>query len=395
MMDVQRCRAVRGVVAVGALLLLLAAPATAGAQASDGPMDGSATTTTTTVAPPLPPPSPVVPGPSAAAAGQEIRGLVVDGDTGERLEGLCVLFFAADQAPPAADGMAFTGADGWFSFTPATDAPQYVLIGRPTVPGDCSAIESTGPVPEWLFDGPVDLKDPFTPPREAAAVVGPMETGVCMGHDQLHVGDCSFDGPRGPATISGTVRTITGEPVDEACVFALGTGSVYGPAVSAPNGGYVITGLPEGEQFYVGFIPPFDQTGDGPCSTGQGPPPASEEGELQPELFANTWIDLTDPSLDGDPSVYAAARGAGRVVSGAVGVDECLSTDPGAVTPRPPCEVAAAQATAAAPMTGTLALTGGRDGTTTTAVVGGALVALGAGMLLARRRLNRLGRSAG
>ncbi len=379
----------RTAVAVGALLLV-AAPMAAAAQSTEDPKGDPSTTSTTVVAPETKPDAapeaPPAPGPAGpAAAGEEIRGLVVDGNTGDRQVGICVQFFAADQVPPAPDGFAITGPDGWFSFTPATDAPQQLLFARPVNPGDCTKLQSSGPVPEWLYDQPVDLGN-LVPPPGAATLVGPTQTGVCMGQDELYVGDCSFDPPRGPSTITGTVRATTGDPVSEACVFALAGDGVYGPAVSADDGGYVITGLPEAETFYVGFIPPFDQTGDGPCSTGDGPPPASADGELQPEFFANTWIDLANPGLE-DPATYAASVGAAPVESGATGIDACLSTDAGNVTPRPTCEVAAAQAVAGDPGAGGLAFTGA-DGTTITAVVGAALVAVGAGLLLLRRRVS-------
>jgi hypothetical protein len=380
--------AARAAVALGAVLIAVA-PMAAAAQSTTDPTDEPSTTSTTstTVAAPLPDPAlapPEAPPTVApAAAGQAIRGLVVDGNTGDRQAGICVLFFAADQVPPAPDGFAITGSDGWFSFTPATDAPQQLLFARPVDAGDCTELQSSGPVPEWLYDQPADLKSELVPPRGAAMLVGPTQTGVCMGQDELYVGDCNFDPPRGPGTIAGAVRAVTGDPVSEACVFALAPDGVYGPAVSGDDGGYVITGLPERETFYVGFIPPFDQTGDGPCSTGDGPPPASADGQLQPEFYANTWIDLTNPELE-EPAAYAASIGAVPVESGAVGIDGCLSTDPGTVSPRPTCEVAAAQAVAGDPGPGGLAFTG-VDGTTVTAVVGAALVALGAGLLLLRR----------
>lgn len=392
----------RAAVAMGALLVA-AAPMAAGAQSADDTKGEPSTTTTTVVpkeAPPAdvpskdapPPEGPAPRGPvNGTAEGQEISGLLVDGNTGERQVGVCVLFFASDQAPPALDGFAITGGDGWFSFTPATDVPQYLLFARPVIEGDCASIpssgfQSSGPVPEWLYDQSVDFKGELVPPPGASTIVGPTQTGVCMGSDEMYVGDCSFDPPRGPSTITGTVRATTGDPVSEACVFALAADGAYGPAVTADNGGYVITGLPEDSTFYVGFIPPFDQTGDGPCSMGEGPPPPSAPGELQPEFFANTWIDLTNPGLE-NPAAYAASLGAAPVESGATGVDACLSTDPGSASPRPTCEVAAAQAVAEDPGAGGLAFTGG-DGTTITAVVGATLVALGAGLLLLRRRLS-------
>lgn len=388
-MGMRRVRAMRAVLAVGVLALVLAPAAAAVAQTVDEP-----TTTTTSVPPPPPPPAAPAPGDGGVGAlAGPIAGVVVDGDTHERLSGLCVVFFNSGQDPAAYDGSALTDGNGEFGFTPAVDDGQFLLVFRPSVPGDCfSQPLASGPVPEWFGDQPVDLDDPFSVPLGAFTVAGDTNLGICVGSTELHVGRCGGDDrPTGPGVISGRVITNGDVPVAGACVFALSAVAVYGPAVSSADGSYVISGLPEQTEYYVGFVPPF--TGpEGPCSTDDGPPPVSAPGDLQPEWYQRVWIDLASPDLDSDPSQVAATAGAIPVATGASGVDGCLTTAAPEVTPRPTCEVAAAQATAADPVTGTLPLTGGRDGTATTAAVGGALMALGAGMLLARRRL---GRSAG
>ncbi len=87
----------------------------------------------------------------------------------------------------------------------------------------------------------------------------------------------------------------------------------------------------------IGVIPPFD-VGFGPCRS-QGPPPVPAAGQLQPEFYADTWVNLADQALLSDP--YGWGHGPRRPkhhYSRSAGIDVCLTTDPGTVVPRPSCD---------------------------------------------------------
>ena len=404
-----------GLARVGAVLLLASAGAVglatlAGAETAD-PVDPATTTTTTTtttsttVATERSPATTVEPSPPVQAAAAAISGWVADGNTGQPLDGICVVFYYSVEGG-AWDGQTITDHDGYWTFTPAVSGAQQIAVFRPSTAGDCSSLPvATGPVPEWVYDVSLTPADPLTaqPPQAAALILdGTDRVDVCLGDTTEFRGGCDRK-LTGTGTLSGTVVQTGPAPVAAACVYVLtdlpGDSDVGWNAMTDTNGRWEVTGLPTDRNYYVGVVAPFE-TAAGPCETENGPPPAPSAGELQPEFYANSWVDLTSPDLDADPAGFAAKHGAVAVDVGATGVDVCLTTDPGSTTARPECTVAVAEvtstgattgATAAGEVptatTGTLPLTG-RD-PAVPAALGGALVATGAAAVLASRRKAR------
>ena len=138
-------------------------------------------------------------------------------------------------------------------------------------------------------------------------------------------------------TFSGRVVGAGLQPINQACIFALGLTGPVGQARTTPDGRWTIDDLPINFPLVVGVIPPFD-VGEGPCVTEDGPPPVPPAGQLQPEFYPNTWANLADPALLENPYGWATARGAQSISNDRSGIDVCLTTDAGAVVPRPSCD---------------------------------------------------------
>jgi hypothetical protein len=153
--------------------------------------------------------------------------------------------------------------------------------------------------------------------------------------------------PIGTTSLSGTVITAGGLPVDQACVFVLSSPTFVFPAITDASGGWSVTGLPDTYSFAVGVVPPFVGT-FGPCAEA-GPPPVPAAGDLQPVFVGDVWIDLSDPLLTGglgDPYQFAVNAGATSFSSSASGLQACLTTAPGNQVPRPACVSAVTSTTA-------------------------------------------------
>jgi hypothetical protein len=403
-----------GAVLVLAVTCTAAIATLAGAQTADPA--GSTTTSTTSTSTDAPTTtvteSPATTAaPAARAAVGPISGWVANGETSQPLDGICVVFYSVDGR--AWDGATITNGDGFWSFTPAVSGAQRIAVFRPSVPGDCDSLPlATGPVPEWVYDVSLKPADPrtATPPPEAAMVVdGTDRVDICLGDTTEFRGGCDRK-LTGTGTLAGTVVEMGERPVDAACIYVLtdlpGDSDVGWDAMTDATGHWQVKGLPTDRSYYVGVIGPF-ATSAGPCHTDNGPPPAPAAGELQPEFYANAWVDLGSPDLDTDPAGYAARNGAVAVEVGASDVDVCLTTEPGSTTLRADCTettsdttptTAAAAATTAGPAaattesqapaatatTGTLPLTG-RD-PAGPAAVGAVLVAAGGAAVLASRR---------
>ncbi len=285
------------------------------------------------------------------------------------------------------DGFQITNGDGSWSFAPGTSEDQQLAFFRPSVQGDCTSTpQFSGPVPEWFEDVKLGFSDPMkATPDPNAKFVSDGSSGlmICLGENELYTGGCSPKGgdrqPTGPGKLSGRVVQPGDLPVAQACVFLLPKGGDGGwPAITDAEGRWSITDLPTDMSFVVGVVPPFD-TGQGPCKFDEGPPPVPPAGGLQPEWYANAWINLASPDLDNDVYAYAVSTGAEPVVANDAELDVCLTTDPGGTTARAACEVAAAEAVA-----GTLPLTG--HDTTVPALAGSVVLLVGLALVAGARR---------
>lgn len=403
-----------GAVLVLAIASAAASATLAGAQTTD-PTEPATTTTTTAGPTTTLAGSPTTSGAPAVAAAGTISGWVANGETSQPLDGICVVFYTVDGI--AWDGATITNGDGFWSFTPAVSGPQRISVFRPSVAGDCDSLPlATGPAPEWVYDVSLTPVDPrtATPPPEAAMVVdGTDRVDICLGDTTEFRGGCDRR-LTGTGTLAGTVVEMGERPVDAACIYVMtelpGDSDVGWGAMTDASGHWQVNGLPTDRSYYVGVIAPF-VTSAGPCQTDNGPPPAPAAGELQPEFYANVWVDLGSPELDGDPAGVAAKSGAVAVTVGTTDVDVCLTTDPGNA-PRPECtattsdttpvdsggtggaaatattatgETTVSQAPAATAASGTLPLTG-RDPAGPAAVGAGLVVAGFAAVLASRRR---------
>ncbi len=214
--------------------------------------------------------------------------------------------------------------------------------------GDCGSQIHALPVPSWFQNQPLTGTDPrtITPPAGAGEVVaGTSSVVACLGATALPTGPCAIPS----SVLSGKVVTTGPTPVAQACIFILSPAGAIAQAITDANGAWMVTGLPVNYPVVVGVVPPF-QGGDGPCAN-NGPPPAPGPGQLQAEMYANTWVDLTDTSLFDDPYAWGVGRGAATVSNSASGLDVCLTTDPGTVVPRPACTLAAPTTTTVATVT--------------------------------------------
>jgi hypothetical protein len=136
-------------------------------------------------------------------------------------------------------------------------------------------------------------------------------------------------------------------PIGKACIVAIGANNKeLGFAISDADGRWKMSGLPIDYDFIVGVIPPFKTRGDGPCTggDGDGPPPAPPPGALQPEFYADTWVDLSDQKLRDDPFGWAtdpnSPHPAVKIRNNRAGIDVCLTTEIGRDTERGSCDPA-------------------------------------------------------
>ncbi len=227
---------------------------------------------------------------------------------------------------------------------------QRIAVFRPTTAGDCSSLPlASGPVPEWVFDVALTPADPLkaTPPPEAATISdGTDRVDVCLGATTEFRGGCDRK-LTGKGALSGSVVKTGPQPVEGACIYVFtdvqGDSDVGWGAMTDANGHWQVSGLPTDRKYYIGVVAPFETTA-GPCQTENGPPPTPPAGELQPEFYANVWVDLGSPDLDGDPAGYAAKNGAVAVAANTTDVDVCLTTETG-TAPRPECAVTTSDTT--------------------------------------------------
>lgn len=268
-----------------------------------------------------------------AAAQTTTSGVLRDAATGAPLVGACVAWASVGAPPPPQNN--WTGVNGDGTWSIQTDQPGPFNLAFYTADnGDCSSPIHARPVPSWYQNQPLTGTDPatITPPAGVGAVLaGTSDVVACLGATALPTGPCAVP----TSVLSGKVVTTGPTPVAQACIFILSPAGAIAQAITDAAGAWRIAGLPVNYPVVVGVIPPF-QGDNGPCAS-NGPPPAPGPGQLQPEMYANTWVDLTDTTLFNDPYAWGVRHGATAVTNTASGLDVCLTTDPGTVVPRPAC----------------------------------------------------------
>ncbi len=294
------------------------------------------------------------PVPAHAQDGSSISGIVGYGNSGQSLAGICIVFYST-VGTPTWSGSTQSGPDGTFSFTPAMAENYDLAVFAPSTAGNCNSLPlSSNPVPAWFQDVALTPADPhnLTVPGGVQDVpTGTSGLTVCLGTDSLFTGGCQIL-PTGTGAISGRVVTTGAQPVPNACVFVLpkGLSSVYGPVLTAPDGTYLVHGLPLDLDLVVAFVPPFS-TDQGPCQS-NGPPPPPGPGQLQPVFWKDAWFDLTAFTGSSQPFDVALPFSPTVLRASATGVDGCLTTAPADVVPRPSCVEAASPILAAPRFTG-------------------------------------------
>ena len=274
-------------------------------------------------------------------------GVLRDATTGAAIPNSCVLFSPA--AFPGQNNFNSVQNDGTWSFTTSESGP-FNLAFYTTANGDCSQPILPTPVPSWYINQPLSGTDEhvITPPPGATAVAaGASGIVACLGETALPTAACATP----QVILSGHVDTTGPVPLANVCVFVLDASGNGALAMTDAQGNWSISGLPDGFNVVVAFIPFFGGTAD-PCGqNSNGPPPAPPAGALQPVFYGNVWINLTDPALANDPYTWAVAHGAIALSAPTANVDACITTAAGTVVPRPSCTPSVPAVVTASPTT--------------------------------------------
>ncbi len=268
--------------------------------------------------------------------------------TGAPLRNSCVAYVSASAPAPAPVSWRNVNFDGTWSFESDDAGPFYVAF-YVTSNGDCGGAILAAPVPSWFANqslGQTFARDLVPPDGASTVPAGTAGVTACLGEQNLPTACATPD-----AVMSGLVVTTGPQPVAQACIYLLGTDGAFAQAITDSAGRWQITGLPVNYPVVVGVVPPF--TGqNGPCAS-DGPPPVPGAGALQPEMYQNIWVDLSDQDLLNAPFQWGLVHGATAVANSHDGIEVCLTTDPGTVVPRPGCTVTPSQSTTPpAPTTG-------------------------------------------
>ncbi len=227
------------------------------------------------------------------------------------------------------------GDDGRWTFqTDDVDGPVSLAFYVVADFNCATTVVASEYLPSWYENQPFVDTNPVTAvPPAGATQVDPGSTDIvaCLAPGELPI-RCAVP----TTTLSGLVVSGGPVPISQACIFALGPSGPVGQTVTGDDGRWTIADLPINFPFVIGVIPPFD-VGFGPCRS-QGPPPVPAAGQLQPEFYADTWVNLADQALLSDPYGWGTARGAQSITNSRSGIDVCLTTDPGTVVPRPSCD---------------------------------------------------------
>jgi LPXTG-motif cell wall-anchored protein len=256
---------------------------------------------------------------------------------------------------------------------------------------------------DWVWDGVsltsqetlavfIDV-DASVPPNSGANLVAIVSSVAIPDTDTYANINLFTSPPLGTTTLSGTVVTEGGIPVENACIFVLSSPLFVFQTITDSAGNWALDSLPDTWSYAVAAVAPFVGS-FGPCAE-NGPPPIPGPGDLQGVFYDEIWIDLSDPLLTGglgDPYVFAVNAGATVLTSSTAGIQSCLSTAPADAIPRPPCIAAVTTTTAdvgggsvtTTTLADTLPLTGSNP--SALLAVGSLLILLGvAGVMGARR----------
>ena len=275
--------------------------------------------------------------PAGSAPIQTTSGVLRDAQTGSPIQDGCVGWRPISALDTDHNHVTTVNESGAWSFD-SSRAGSFFLFFYVASAGNCRNPVDLTYVPSWFENQPYasgDI-DPLTalPPVGASLTkVAAGSTGViaCLGTDALP-DTCAIP----DTTLSGRVVGVGPKPIRLACVLAFGQAGFLGGAITDADGRWTIPDLPVDAPLMIGVLPPFD-LGDGPCVFGDGLPAPPTEGELQPEFYGNTWIDLADPRLVTQTFAYGVDRGARVLTNSADGINVCLTTDPGNVAFRGSC----------------------------------------------------------
>ena len=104
------------------------------------------------------------PGAIHAEGSNAISEIVGDGNSGQPLGGICIVFYST-VGPPTWSGSTQSGPDGTFSFTPAVAENYDLAVFGPTTPGNCDSMPlASNPVPMWFQNVALTPADPTTSP---------------------------------------------------------------------------------------------------------------------------------------------------------------------------------------------------------------------------------------
>jgi hypothetical protein len=248
--------------------------------------------------------------------------------------------------------------------------------------------------------------DASVPPGTGANLDAIVTSATLPDTDVYATANVSTNPPVGTTSLSGTVLTEGGLPVEGACIFVLSSPLFVFQALTDSAGNWSLSDLPDTYSYVVAAVAPF-QGSFGPCAN-NGPPPVPGPGDLQPVFYDDIWIDLSDPELtggQGDPYVFAVNAGATVLTSSTSEIESCLTPAPPEANPRPLCTAQvtttttttttmSVSTTSTAPdvdagvTTTTVPVTLPFTGTSTTSLfaIGSLLIVFGAATLLAVRR---------
>ena len=264
-----------------------------------------------------------------------VSGVLRDARTGSQLRDGCVGWRSTSALDTDRNMYTEVNESGGWSFASSSPGP-FFLSFHVASEGDCANTIDDSYLPSWFENrafapGGAD-PDTALPPVGLTKVDGGT-TGVvaCLGTDRLPDACTVPD-----TTLSGRVVSGGSEPVPLACVIVFGRQGFLRGAITDRDGRWTIPDLPVDDAVIVGVLPPID-LGNGPCVFGEDALAPLGEGELQPEFYPDSWLDLSDPRLMTQAFDYGTGRGASVLTGSAVGVNVCLTTDPGDVMPRSSC----------------------------------------------------------
>ena len=266
-----------------------------------------------------------------------ISGVLRDGANGAPISGGCVAWRSTSADPTSPNQIQWVDQRGTWSIETYGDSPFYLAFYA-AVDGNCNNGIDGRYQPSWysnraFAEGDTDPMATRPPRGSKLTAVSAGESGVvaCLGADEIPTVCAEPD-----TTLSGRVTGYGPVPINQACVFVFDQSNAIGQAITDADGRWSVTGLPNDSPLTVGVLPPFAGK-EGPCQFDDGGPPIPADGDLQPEVYANVWVDLESPALQNDPYGWGVERGAVVLENSTESINICLTADPGTVTPRSSC----------------------------------------------------------